>query len=176
MSDNFGIKPLEPNGKTAIRFYGIALIVLILDQLTKTYFNTTFELYETVDVIPPILNWTLAYNHGAAFSFLADQSGWQKWFFAILGIVVSAFIMRYLRQIPQSAKVLAVGLALVLGGAIGNVIDRFIHGYVIDFIHVHYYDVWHYPVFNIADIGICVGVGLVIWDMLFLENKRKVAQ
>lgn len=168
--------PNTPNQNKVMTYYVIAVVVLILDQLTRYYFNTAFELYETVDVIPPVLNWTLAYNYGAAFSFLADQSGWQKWFFVILGIVVSAFIMRYLRQIPQSAKVLAVGLALVLGGAIGNVIDRFIHGYVIDFIHVHYYDVWHYPVFNIADIGICVGVGLVIWDMLFLENKRKVAQ
>lgn len=163
---------LTPNGKQAMSYYIIAVVVLILDQITKTYFNSTFELHQSVEVIPPVLNWTLAYNYGAAFSFLADQGGWQKSFFAILGIVVSIFIMRYLRQIPKSAKILAIGLALVLGGAMGNVIDRFIYGYVIDFIHVHYADVWHYPVFNIADIGICVGMALVVWDMMFLEKKR----
>ncbi|MDO4441546.1 MAG: signal peptidase II [Moraxella sp.] len=163
------------NGNKAMSYYLIALVILIIDQMTKFYFNTRFELYETVDVIPPVLNWTLAYNYGAAFSFLADAGGWQKYFFAILGLVVAVFIIGYLRQIPRTAKVLSLGLALVLGGAIGNVIDRFIHGYVIDFIHVHYADVWHYPIFNIADIGICVGMVLVVWDMLFLEKKRKPA-
>ncbi|MDO4896509.1 MAG: signal peptidase II [Moraxella sp.] len=162
-----------PNGNKATKFYLVALIVFILDQATKYYFNTAFELYDSMDVIPPVLNWTLAYNHGAAFSFLANAGGWQKWFFAVLGLAVSAFIMQYLRQIPKSATLLAWGLALVLGGAVGNVIDRFLHGYVIDFIHVHYADVWHYPVFNIADIGICVGMTCVVWDMLFLEKKRK---
>lgn len=161
------------NGNKAMSYHLIALVVLIIDQMTKFYFNTRFELYETVDVIPPVLNWTLAYNYGAAFSFLADAGGWQKYFFAILGLVVAVFIIGYLRQIPRTAKVLSLGLALVLGGAIGNVIDRFIHGYVIDFIHVHYADVWHYPIFNIADIGICVGMVLVVWDMLFLEKKRQ---
>lgn len=164
---------LLPNGKKAMGYYLIALAVLIFDQITKVYFNTRFELYETVDIIPPVLNWTLAYNHGAAFSFLADQAGWQKWFFAILGLAVAIFIINYLRQIPRTAKVLSLGLALVLGGAIGNVIDRMIYGYVIDFIHVHYADVWHYPIFNIADIGICVGMALVVYDVLFLEKQRK---
>lgn len=156
-----------------MKFYFIAVVVLILDQLTKYYFNTKFELHETVDVIAPVLNWTLAYNYGAAFSFLAQAGGWQKYFFALLGLAVAIFIISYLRQIPKNAKLLAWGLALVLGGAIGNVIDRFIHGYVIDFIHVHYADVWHYPIFNIADIGICIGMALVVIDMLFFEKNRK---
>ncbi|WFF38156.1 signal peptidase II [Moraxella nasibovis] len=162
-----------PNGNKAMGYYLIALVVLIFDQITKVYFNTRFELYETVDVISPVLNWTLAYNRGAAFSFLADQAGWQKWFFVILGLAVAVFIIRYLRQIPKSAKVLSLGLALVLGGAVGNVIDRILYGYVIDFIHVHWYDIWHYPIFNTADIGICVGMALVVYDMLFLEKKRE---
>lgn len=162
-----------PNGNKAMGYYLIALVVLIFDQITKVYFNSRFELYETVDVIPPVLNWTLAYNYGAAFSFLADQAGWQKWFFAILGLAVAIFIISYLRQIPRTAKALSLGLALVLGGAIGNVIDRMIYGYVIDFIHIHYADVWHYPIFNIADIGICVGMALVVYDVLFLEKQRK---
>lgn len=165
-----------PNGNLAIKFYLIALIVIIIDHSTKYYFNSTFKLYETADVIPPILNWTLAYNHGAAFSFLANAGGWQKYLFAILGLAVSAFIMIHLRRIPKSAKLLSLGVALILGGAIGNVVDRFIHGYVIDFIHVHYHNLWHYPVFNVADIGICLGVAMVVWDMLFLEKKRKSQQ
>lgn len=165
---------LTPNGKQAMSYYIIAVVVLILDQITKTYFNSTFELHQSVEVIPPVLNWTLAYNYGAAFSFLADSGGWQKWLFALLGLGVSAFLIGYLRRVPKSAKLLSFGLSLILGGAIGNVIDRFIYGYVIDFIHVHYHDIWHYPVFNIADIGICVGTALVVIDMLFFENKRKL--
>lgn len=168
--------PLPKNGNKAIGYYLIALAVLILDQITKQYFERRFELHETVDVIPPVLNWTLAYNHGAAFSFMADAGGWQKWFFALLGLGVSAFIIVYLRRLPQVATVLSLGLALVLGGAIGNVIDRVLYGYVIDFIHVHYADVWHYPIFNVADIGICVGMALVVIDAFFFENKRKSNQ
>ncbi|OOR89421.1 signal peptidase II [Moraxella caviae] len=164
---------LAPNGKLATRYYLLAAFVLVIDQISKYFFNTRFELGETMDVIAPVLNWTLAYNYGAAFSFMADAGGWQKWFFAGLGLFVSVFIITYLRQVPKSAHLLSFGLALVLGGAIGNVIDRFIHGYVIDFIHVHYADVWHYPIFNIADIGICVGMAFVVIDMLFFEAKRK---
>ncbi|WP_335342687.1 signal peptidase II [Moraxella haemolytica] len=164
---------ITPSNNNAMKYYLIALVVLMLDQITKIYFNSRFELYETVDVIPPLLNWTLAYNHGAAFSFLADQAGWQKWFFAVLGLAVAVFLTVYIRQVPRMAKVLSLGLALVLGGAIGNVVDRFLYGYVIDFIHVHYADIWHYPIFNIADIGICIGMVLVVYDMLFLEKKRQ---
>ncbi|MCL1623067.1 signal peptidase II [Moraxella sp. Tifton1] len=163
-----------PPSNNPMKYYFIALIILVLDQLTKLYFDHNFELYETVDVIPPVLNWTLAYNHGAAFSFLADQSGWQKWFFASLGLMVAIFITVYIRQVPREARSLSIGLSLVLGGAIGNVIDRILYGHVIDFIHVHYADVWHYPIFNIADIGICIGMSLVMYDMLFLEKKRTI--
>lgn len=164
----------ENNGNGAWRYYVIALVVLIFDQATKIFFEKwLIEEGNSVGVIEPILNWTLAYNRGAAFSFLANQGGWQKYFFALLGIVVSLFIIAYLRKIPKQAVLLSVGLAQVLGGAIGNVIDRFLYGHVIDFIHIHWYDVWHYPVFNIADIGICVGMTLVVIDMLFLEQKRQ---
>lgn len=165
-------QPIQTNGKAAMGYYLIAIVVLVLDQLSKFYFESALSEGETIEVISPVLNWTLAYNHGAAFSFLADQAGWQKWFFTVLGLVVSGFIISYLRKIPKNAIWLSLGLAMVLGGAIGNVIDRVLHGHVIDFIHVHYDYVWHYPVFNIADIGICVGMALVLFDMLFLEKKR----
>lgn len=176
-TDNVRTNTSPQSAKNPIMgYYSLAALVLVLDQLTKYYFNSTFELGESVDVIAPVLNWTLAYNYGAAFSFLANQGGWQKWFFALLGIAVSVFIISYLRKLPKQAWLLSLGLALVLGGAVGNVIDRFIHGYVIDFIHVHYANVWHYPVFNIADMGICVGMALVVVDMLFFEKKRETTQ
>ena len=163
---------LSVNGNRAFAWYALAGVVLLIDQLTKWYFHTNFELYETVPIIEPVLNWTLAYNYGAAFSFLADQSGWQKWFFAGLAMAMSLFLLIYLRKTPRKATVLNVGLALILGGAMGNLIDRVRLGKVVDFIHVHYADVWHYPIFNFADVGICVGVALVLIDMFLFEPKR----
>ncbi|WP_264675964.1 signal peptidase II [Moraxella bovis] len=176
MSENTQNKTpnLALNGKSAFGYYVLALAVLIIDQMTKIGFQKWLVAeFNSVPVIEPFFNWTLAYNRGAAFSFLANQGGWQKYFFALLGIAVSVFIIVYLRQIPKSARVLSFGLALVLGGAVGNVIDRFLYGYVIDFIHIHWGDAWHYPVFNVADMAIMGGMALVVWDMLFFESKRK---
>lgn len=167
---------LIANGRGALMWYGVALIVLIIDQATKWLAESKLTFHEPVPVIEPILNWTLAYNYGAAFSFLADAGGWQKWFFAGLALLMALFLSAYLPRVPRQARLLSFGLAMMLGGAVGNLIDRLLHGHVIDFIHVHYKDVWHYPVFNIADMGICVGVALIIIDMLFLENKRKAGK
>ena len=161
------------NGNQAVKWYGLSLLVLIIDQWTKWLAETKLTFQEPVSVIEPILNWTLAYNYGAAFSFLADAGGWQKWFFSGLALLMSLFLITYLLKAPRQAKLLSLGLALVLGGAVGNLIDRLLHGHVIDFIHVHYADAWHYPIFNIADMGISVGVVLIVIDMLFLEKKRQ---
>ncbi len=161
------------NGSRAFVWYLLSLVVVILDQWTKWLAETNLTFLEPVPVIEPFLNWTLAYNYGAAFSFLADAGGWQKWFFSGLALLMSLFLIGYLIKAPRKAKLLSVGLALVLGGAIGNLIDRLLNGKVTDFIHVHYADVWHYPIFNIADIGICIGVALIVIDMLFLEKKRQ---
>ncbi len=160
------------NGRRAFMWYLLSLAVIILDQWTKWLAETKLTFLEPIPVIEPFLNWTLAYNYGAAFSFLADQSGWQKWFFAILALAMSLFLIVYLIKAPRNAKLLSLGLALVLGGAIGNLIDRLRLGKVVDFIHVHYADVWHYPIFNIADIAICIGVAIIVIDMIFLEGKR----
>ena len=162
------------NGRLALNWYLLSLVVVVCDQWTKWLAETNLTFLEPVPVIEPFLNWTLAYNYGAAFSFLADAGGWQKWFFAGLALLMSLFLIGYLLKAPRQAKLLSLGLALVLGGAVGNLIDRLLHGHVIDFIHVHYTDVWHYPIFNIADIGICIGVALIVIDMLFLEKKREI--
>lgn len=166
------------NGRFALNWYLLSLVVIILDQWTKWLAETNLTFLEPVPVIEPFLNWTLAYNYGAAFSFLADAGGWQKWFFSGMAILMSLFLIVYLPKAPRKTKLLSLGLALVLGGAIGNLIDRLLHGHVIDFIHVHYANVWHYPIFNIADvgifIGICIGVVLIVIDMISLQGKRKI--
>lgn len=162
------------NGSRAFVWYLLSLVVLVIDQWTKWLAETNLTFHEPVPVIEPFLNWTLAYNYGAAFSFLADAGGWQKWFFSGLALVMSVFLIGYLIKAPRQAKLLSTGLALVLGGAVGNLIDRLLHGHVIDFIHVHNADVWHYPIFNIADMGISIGVAMIVIDMLFLEKKREV--
>ncbi len=138
----------------------IAGLVLVLDQATKLLAEFWLEPYQPVSVLP-VLNLMLAYNPGAAFSLLADQPGWQRWFFVVLALGVSVYLLWWLRTLPPGRRVEACGLGLLLGGAIGNVIDRLWLGAVIDFIDVHYAG-WHWPAFNVADSAISVGVGLLL--------------
>ncbi|MBP8852685.1 MAG: signal peptidase II [Moraxellaceae bacterium] len=151
----------------------LALIIIVLDQATKWYFSATMQLGDSINLLPGF-NWTLAHNYGAAFSFLHDAGGWQRWFFAGIALVVSGGILFWLRSVPANARFLACALVLVLGGALGNLYDRMMLGYVVDFVHV-YYGTWHFPAFNIADAGITVGAIMLIIDSLFLEKKREVA-
>lgn len=136
--------------------------LIIIDQATKIYFVSTF-IYEgtSTPVIPGFFNWTLAYNYGAAFSFLAEHSGWQRWFFVAIASCVSIFLCRLIIQLKYYEKWLGYSLAFILAGAIGNVIDRIYAGRVTDFIHV-YYQNYHFPIFNFADICICIGVTLML--------------
>lgn len=164
------------NGNKAMMWYGIAVLVMIIDQLTKLYFEHNYQLYQTTPIIEPIFNFTLGHNYGAAFSFLADKGGWQKWLFSGLALLVSVVLGWYLTYVPRIARVLSIGLALVMAGALGNLIDRVRLGYVIDFLHVHYGNVWHFPIFNIADVAINIGVALILFDAFFLEKKRQPLQ
>lgn len=148
----------------------LSLIAIALDQYTKYLASAYLNFGESVPVLP-FLNWTLLHNHGAAFSMLADAGGWQRWFFALLALVFSAVLVGWLLRLSRGMKVLAAALALILGGALGNLIDRLSLGYVVDFIHV-YYQTWHFPAFNIADGAITLGVILLFIDMLFLEKRR----
>lgn len=109
-----------PNGQNAVKYYFLAFIVLLFDQVTKYYFNATFTLYQTVDVLPPVLNWTLAYNHGAAFSFLADQNGWQKWFFCNFGPTGNRFCHRPSKKNPKICKSTVAGFGDGAGRCIGQ--------------------------------------------------------
>ena len=146
--------------------------VILIDQLSKYIASTSLELYKSV-VVMPMFNWTLMHNTGAAFSFLHDAGGWQRWFFTIIAIVVSIVIVSWLRKLEQREKWQAAALALILGGAIGNVIERVHLGYVIDFIDI-YYQQWHWPAFNIADSAIFIGVAMIIFDTLReFQRERK---
>jgi len=142
----------------------ITLLVILLDQITKLLADHYLQYHQAVELVP-MFNLTLMYNKGAAFSFLAQAGGWQRWFFLILTGVVSLFIFLWIRKLKPQQKLQASALALILGGAIGNLIDRAIYGHVIDFLDI-YYQQHHWPAFNIADSAISVGAFLLIYDTL----------
>jgi len=155
----------------ALRWLWLALAVVIADQLTKALIVREFELYEVLDVLP-VLEITRLHNTGAAFSLLAGASGWQRWFFIGLALVVSTGIVYWMRNLPRhSAAWLPAALALVMGGALGNVIDRIWHGYVVDFLHFHWGEAY-FPAFNVADTSITIGAGLLILDAI-LDGRRQ---
>lgn len=147
----------------------LSLAVIALDQVTKFLVTRFLELYERVEVLP-VLDFTLLHNTGAAFSMLAGAGGWQRWFFIILGSAVSVMLVTWIWRSPRGEKLLPLALALILGGALGNVVDRLLHGYVIDFIHAHWGGAY-FPAFNVADSAITVGAALLIVDA-FREKRH----
>ena len=151
-------------GKDGFKIWlGLSTLVVILDQLTK--FITLTSINEsTTKPITSFLNWVLVYNPGAAFSLLAQSGGWQKWFFIGIGSV-AAIVMIWLLKRHSHQGIFSFSISLLLGGAIGNVIDRFMHGAVVDFIDV-YYQTYHWPAFNLADSAITLGTALLIIDEL----------
>ncbi len=149
----------------------LSLVIVAADQLTKLMVIDNLTYLQRIPILP-VLDLVHLHNTGAAFSFLADASGWQNWMFAGVAIVVSGVIFWWLVRLPEGGRrVLSLGLALVLGGAIGNLIDRILYGYVVDFI-LFYYHEWSYPAFNIADSAITCGVALILFDGVVLERKR----
>ena len=154
----------------ALGWLWLSLAIIVLDQLSKHIVLGALQPYVPHPVIPGFLNWTLAFNTGAAFSFLADQQGWQRWLFSGLAIVVSAVLARWLAKTPRSDWRTALPLALVIGGALGNLIDRLRFGHVTDFIQV-YYQQWAFPSFNIADSAISIGAVLLVFFGLFAQGK-----
>jgi len=151
------------------RWLGVALLVVVLDQLTKYLAETYLVPAEPLAILPSF-NLTLLYNRGAAFSFLNDAGGWQRWFFVAVSSLASVALLVWLHRLQAQQWRLALALSLVLGGAVGNLVDRLWLGHVIDFIQV-YYGNWYFPAFNIADSAITVGAVLLVWDSLF--GKRE---
>jgi signal peptidase II len=155
--------------RSAVRWLWLSLAIVLLDQVTKLWILANFELYERVEVMP-MLDITRLHNTGAAFSFLAGAGGWQRWFFITLGLVVSGLVIAWLARLPLKGRGwLAAALALVVGGALGNVIDRVWLGYVVDFISVHYGE-WYFPAFNVADSAISVGAVILLAESLVGED------
>lgn len=156
--------------QNALIWLSLSAVVIALDQLTKQIALAMLQPYTPHAVIPGFLNWTLAFNTGAAFSFLHDAGGWQRWLFSVLAIGVCAVLAVWLRRLPRGEWRTALPLALVIGGALGNLIDRVRLGRVTDFIEV-YHQQWSWPAFNVADSAISVGAVLLI---VFGFGGRKV--
>lgn len=151
----------------------LSLLVIALDQLTKHVALAALQPYESHEVIPGLLNWTLAFNPGAAFSFLAGADGWQRWFFTALAIGVSAGLAVWLSRLQRGDWRNAMPLALIIGGALGNLVDRLRFGHVVDFIDV-YWNSAHWPAFNIADSAICIGaVALALFSFAGGKEQAK---
>lgn len=148
----------------------LSLVIIIIDQLTKQWAINTLSYGHPTGLLPSV-NFTLLHNTGAAFSFLADAGGWQRWLFMGLAIVISVGLIIWLLRLSVQQLGLAIALALILGGALGNLIDRVVYGYVIDFIDIYYHS-WHWPSFNIADSAITIGVTILLIDALFFGDKK----
>jgi signal peptidase II len=155
---------------TGLKFLALSLILFIADQATKITVLNTMELYEDINILP-IFDITHVHNYGAAFSFLSDAGGWQRYFFTIIAVVISTLLIYWMYKTPLNQKLPLYSYSLILSGALGNVWDRINYGYVVDFIHF-YYKSWSFPAFNIADIAISIGAFLLIVDA-FLEHKRE---
>lgn len=149
----------------------LSLVIVIVDQLTKILTVRSFKLGERLSVVPGFFDLTLAYNKGAAFSFLANAGGWQRWFFTIFGIV-AAIVIVWLLARHGGQKLFALALSLILGGAVGNVIDRIYQGQVTDFL-LFYHKSWFFPAFNVADSAITVGAMLLILDEILRVRRAK---
>lgn len=149
---------------------GLALILLIADQLTKVMILGYYRLGDTT-ILTSFFNIVRAHNTGAAFSFLASASGWQRWFFTAIG-VAAALLIVWLLKSHAGQKLFSFAMACILGGAVGNVIDRSLHGYVVDFLDFHYGS-WHFPAFNVADSAITIGAICLILDELLRVRKAK---
>ncbi|MFM8757713.1 MAG: signal peptidase II [Limnohabitans sp.] len=157
-------------GSRWLFWIGIAVLIMVLDQFTKVLVLGSFQYGESVPVTS-FFNLVRVHNHGAAFSFLADAGGWQRWFFTVLGIV-AAGVMVWLLRSHAGERLFCLALSLLLGGALGNVIDRLLHGYVVDFLDF-YWDRWHFPAFNLADSAITLGAALMILDELLRVRRGR---
>jgi signal peptidase II len=167
----------KSGGAGMLHWLGLALIILIADQFTKVLIVGNYKLHDST-YVTSFFNVVRAHNPGAAFSFLADGTGWQRWFFTGVGVVAVSFIVWMLRS-HASQKLFSFALACIMGGAIGNVIDRLVHGYVIDFLDFHW--AWlnfafpggHFPAFNVADSAITIGAVCLILDELLRVRRGK---
>ena len=161
--------------KSGLSFLWLSAVAFLLDLLTKYIVVQKFDLYESVNVLP-VFNLTYVRNYGAAFSFLADHDGWQKYFFILLAIGISLMLAYFMKKNRADQTLQNAAYALIIGGALANMVDRVYNGFVVDFFDF-YWDIYHYPVFNVADIAICIGASLLALDAFKGDkNKQKSGQ
>ena len=165
-----------PSSACWYRWLGISALVTGADQLTKWYVTATLDHGGRVEVLP-VFSWVRWHNDGAAFSILSGGSGWQRWFFVSLAVTFTVFIVIEIRRLPVTDRLMGLVYGLILGGALGNMTDRLVHGYVVDFILVHYQS-WYFPAFNVADISLFVGASLWILIMLaaYVRDRKATAR
>src|SRR5687768_17176527 len=154
------------------KWLGLSALIVVVDQITKLVVTRTFTLHESVEVTP-FFNLVLVHNRGAAFSFLSSAGGWQRELFIFIALAAAVWIVWLLRRYPGETR-FCLALSLILGGAIGNVIDRVLYGAVVDFLDFHAFG-WHWPAFNVADMAISCGAILVVWDALVPKSPRLAA-
>ncbi|GAA6144344.1 signal peptidase II [Thalassolituus maritimus] len=152
------------NARSPLVWLWLALLAIVLDQATKIAAESLLNYAQPVYILP-VLDFTLLYNPGAAFSFLADQEGWQRWFFTLVSAAVSIMLIVWLRKLPRGSVWLPIALTLILGGALGNLIDRILYGHVVDFISFHWNNSY-FPAFNIADSAITLGATMMVLDVI----------
>ena len=161
--------------KSGLSFLWLSAVAFLLDLLTKYIVVQKFDLYESINVLP-VFNLTYVRNYGAAFSFLADHDGWQKYFFILLAMGISLMLTYFMKKNRADQTLQNAAYALIIGGALANMVDRAYNGFVVDFFDF-YWDIYHYPVFNVADIAICIGAGLLALDAFKGDkNKQKSGQ
>jgi len=162
------------HNKMAIGWLMMSVLIIVLDLWTKSVATESLTLYRPVE-LNSWLNMTLAHNYGAAFSFLSDAGGWQRWLFTGLASIVTIVLIVWLLRLSADEKLTGAALGLIIGGAVGNLIDRINNGYVVDFIDVYYND-WHWPAFNVADSAITCGVILLVADGLLQSLRQKKSE
>jgi len=155
--------------KSGLSWLWLTVVVFLTDLLTKLFVINNFRLGESINILP-VFNFTYARNYGAAFSMLSDAGGWQRWLFGIIALSVSGLLIYWLRKQSFTQYWSNISYALILGGALGNLYDRIIHGYVIDFLHV-YWNTSHFPIFNLADVWICIGAAMLVLEAI-MEGKN----
>lgn len=157
-------------GTGVLKWYAIAIVFVLLDQATKYVADSTLSYGQPVYVLP-VFNITLHYNTGAAFSFLSDAGGWQRWFFILVSSLVSVALIVWIGLIKNQQKLLSFALAMILAGAVGNLIDRMMLGYVVDFVSLHWKG-YYFPAFNVADACITVGAATMLLDMVLHPEDK----
>lgn len=167
-------KSFQDTNKSRLKWLWLSLLAIVLDFASKQMAEHFLQFAQPVYVLP-VFDLTLLYNKGAAFSFLANESGWQRWFFTVIALSVSSVMTVWLMKLKSNEKWLAAALALVIGGAIGNLYDRIAYGHVVDFIHVHWGE-HYFPAFNIADSAITLGAIMLLVDSLLFSTDKSSTQ